>query len=97
MAFPALNAAKPLSSAKSCGSELHRLIIHCVKIVSAFISLKCIAFRSNFVSSLPRLLNCLCEGMIYFCPSSPILYLVFASLLVIRSVRHPYTPSGCHI
>lgn len=46
MAFPVLNAAKPLSSVKSCGSELHRLIIHCVKIVSPFISLKCIAFRS---------------------------------------------------
>lgn len=69
MAFPVLNGAKLLSSVKSCGSELHRLIIHCVKIVSPFISLKCSTFRSNCVSSVLVLLDSLCEGMIYFCPS----------------------------
>lgn len=47
MAFPVLNAAKPLSSVKSRDSELQRLIIHCVKIASPYISSKCIGFQAK--------------------------------------------------
>lgn len=64
-----MSAAKPLSSVKSRGSELHRLIIHCVKIVSPFISSKCNAFHSNCMPSVLVLLGSLYEGMIYFYPS----------------------------
>lgn len=82
MAFPVLNAAKPLSSVKSRGSELHRLIIHCVKIVSPLISSKCIAFHSNCISSVLVLLGSLYDLLLpvqcYFVPifSIPCIHLV---------------------
>lgn len=95
IAFPVLNAAKPLSSVKSRGSELHRLIIHCVKIVSPFISSKCIAFHSNCMSSVLVLLGSLYERMIYFRLSSVILYLFFPSFVFIFFLYYPASVSLC--
>lgn len=72
-----MNAAKPLSLVKSCGSELHRLIIHCVKIVFPFIISKRIAFHTNCMSSVLVLLCSLFEGMIYFHPSKCYFFIYF--------------------
>lgn len=58
-----------LSVVRSHGSELHRLIIYCVKTVPPFTSSKCVAFHSSCTLSVLMSLGSLYEVMVYFCLS----------------------------